>query len=520
LHSVLLIILDGFGIGEDPAVDAIVQAKKPYIDSLLKSYPWTAINASNEEVGLPAGQMGNSEVGHMNIGAGRVVYQEISRINRSIRMGDFFEKPAFLGAMENAKRRGSALHLIGLLSDGGVHSLNTHLYALLELARRKGLEQVYVHAILDGRDTPPESGVTYLSELLRTCSGLGVGNIATVMGRYYGMDRDNRWDRTERSYRAMTEGTGTRAADPLAAVTESYRKGVADEFVLPIVLEKEGRPAGLIRDGDSVIFFNFRTDRPRQLTRAFIEDGFDKFQRTNLDLYFATMTQYEDDFKCPVAFPPTFLTHTLGELVSEAGLKQLHLAETEKYAHVTFFFNGGREEPFPGEERIMVPSARGVATYDQKPEMSAYGITEKALEALAGGSYAFMIMNYANTDMVGHSGKMGPTIKAVEVVDSCLSRVIPAALSHNYVVIVTSDHGNADKMSDEEGKPFTAHTSNRVPLIVIGGDVPNGLREGGKLADIAPTVLEIMGFPVPPEMDGVSLLRQSADAPEPSGNRT
>jgi 2,3-bisphosphoglycerate-independent phosphoglycerate mutase len=515
-HNVLLIILDGFGLGENPEVDAIARAKKPFIDSLLKSYPWTAINASNEDVGLPAGQMGNSEVGHMNIGAGRVVYQEITRINRSIRMGDFFGKPAFLGAMENVKRRGSALHLIGLLSDGGVHSHNSHLYALLELARRQGLQQVFVHAILDGRDTPPESGAAFLSELRQKMAGLGVGETATVMGRYYGMDRDNRWDRTEKAYRAMTEGLGSRAPDAEAAVRESYRQGLADEFVLPIVLEKGGSPAGPIRDGDSAIFFNFRTDRPRQLTRAFIEEGFDKFSRKKLDLYFATMTQYEDDFKCPVAFPPAFLTHTLGEIISEAGLKQLHLAETEKYAHVTFFFNGGRETPFPGEDRIMIPSARGVATYDQKPEMSAYGITEKAVEAIAGERYPFIIMNYANTDMVGHSGKMEPTIKAVEVVDACLGKVIPAALLNDYVTIVTSDHGNADKMSDQEGNPFTAHTTNRVPLILIGGSVPGGLREGGRLADIAPTILEIMQFPIPAEMDGVSLLRRTAAVPEPS----
>jgi len=502
--KVILIILDGFGLGTDPAVDAIAKARKPYIDFLFTTYPWTRINASSEDVGLPSGLMGNSEVGHMNIGAGRVVYQEITRINRSIRTGDFFEKPAFLGAVENAKRRGSALHLLGLLSDGGVHSHITHLYALLELARRNGLPRVYVHALLDGRDTPPEAGVRYIRELLEKVKG--VGEIATIIGRYYGMDRDNRWERTEKAYRAMTEGIGIRATDPAEAVEVSYRQGVTDEFVLPIVLEKAGQPVALIRDGDSVIFFNYRTDRPRQLTRAFIDPAFDKFPRKKLDLYFATMTKYQDDFTCPVAFPPTFLTRTLGEIISENGLKQLRLAETEKYAHVTFFFNGGREEPFPGEERILVPSPRGVATYDRKPEMSAYGVTEKAVEALNIGSYALIVMNYANADMVGHSGNMQATIKAVEVVSDCLSRVIPAALAHGTVALVTADHGNADKMLDDDGKPHTSHTTNPVPFIVIGADGSGPLRSEGKLADIAPTILGIMGIPVPRDMDGTPLI--------------
>ncbi len=509
-QNVLLVILDGFGLGSDPSVDAIAQSKKPAIDLLFRSWPWTSINASNEDVGLPAGQMGNSEVGHMNIGAGRVVYQDITRINRSIRMGDFFEKPAFLGAIERVKQRGSSLHLIGLLSDGGVHSLNTHLYALLELARQQGVNRVYIHALLDGRDTPPESGAGYIRELVQKEQELGVGEIATVAGRYYGMDRDNRWDRTEKEYRAITEGVGLRAADPAAAVEESYANGITDEFVLPIVVTPPGVPPRVVSDGDAVIFFNFRADRTRQLTRALIEDGFSQFTRRKLDLYFATMTQYRDDFNCPVAFPPTFLRHTLGEIISDAGLRQLHLAETEKYAHVTFFFNGGREEPFPGEERVLIPSARGVATYDQKPEMSAYGITEKAVEALESGLYAFIVMNYANADMVGHSGKMPATIRAVEVVDDCLSRVIPAALSRGYAAVITADHGNADKMADEEGRPLTSHTTNPVPLIIAGDGGKEGLRSGGRLADIAPTILQIMGFPVPEDMDGVTLLKKEA----------
>lgn len=503
--KVLLIILDGFGVGNNPKVDAIAQAKKPYIDGLLKAYPWTTINASSEDVGLPNGQMGNSEVGHMNIGAGRIVYQEITRIDRSIRLGDFFEKPAFLGAIENVRKHGSRLHCIGLLSDGGVHSMNTHLYALLDLAGKHGIKDLFVHALLDGRDTSPESGVGYLKALTKKMSDSGVGKIATVMGRYYGMDRDNRWDRTEKSYRAMTEGAGLRTNDLIASVESSYRGGVSDEFILPIVAQSGGEPVGSILDADSVIFFNFRTDRTRQLTRAFVDEQFDKFQRHKLSLYFATMTQYHDEFTLPVAFPTMFLTHTLGELLSRFGLKQLHLAETEKYAHVTFFFNGGREEPFPGEERILVPSLRGVATYDQAPEMSAREITENAIKALENGKYSFIVMNYANTDMVGHSGKMEATIKAVEVVDDCLSKVVPAALRNGFTTLITADHGNADKMTDDLGRPHTAHTTNWVPFIIVKEGFECKMRGHGKLADIAPTILTLMGIPIPPEMDGTPL---------------
>ncbi|HLX12880.1 MAG TPA: 2,3-bisphosphoglycerate-independent phosphoglycerate mutase, partial [Bacteroidota bacterium] len=471
-----------------------------------KDYPWTTINASSEDVGLPMGQMGNSEVGHMNIGAGRVVYQEITRINRAIRSGEFFDKPAFVDAAKYVREHKSALHLLGLVSDGGVHSLNTHLYALLELAKRQNLTNVFVHALLDGRDTPPENGAKYLKELQDKMKEIGVGKIATVTGRYYGMDRDNRWERTQSCYQALTQGIGARATDPIEAVKASYAKGVTDEFVLPVVVEENGQAIGSVKDGDAVIFFNFRTDRTRQLTRAFIEDPFDKFPRTKLNIYYATMTQYHEDFKCPVAFPSSFLTKTLGEIISSLGLKQLHIAETEKYAHVTFFFNGGREEPFPGEERILIPSQRGVATYDLKPEMSAYGITEKAVEALKTRQYAFVVMNYANTDMVGHSGKMPATIKAVEVVDDCLSKVVTTALANSYTVLVTSDHGNAEKMEDENGGPHTSHTTNLVPFIVIKDGLKIRMRHEGKLADIAPTILQFMGLPEPKEMDGVSLL--------------
>ncbi|MBI1807526.1 MAG: 2,3-bisphosphoglycerate-independent phosphoglycerate mutase [Ignavibacteria bacterium] len=504
--KVVLIILDGFGLGKNPKIDAIAQAKKPFIDHLFATYPWTAINASSEDVGLPTGQMGNSEVGHMNIGAGRVVYQEITRINRSIRMGDFFQKDAFVGAINNVKHHHSSLHYIGLLSEGGVHSLNTHLYALLELAKRHQLERVYVHALLDGRDTPPENGVKYIADLLDKMRELGVGAVATITGRYYGMDRDNRWDRTEKAYRAMTEGIGLQTTDPLEAVRQSYARGITDEFILPIVVGYNGKQVSSVQDHDSIIFFNFRTDRPRQMTRAFIEEEFDKFPRRKLDLYYATMTQYHEDFHCPVAFPPTFLTKTLGEIISTMGLMQLHLAETEKYAHVTFFFNGGREDPFPGEDRVLIPSPRGVPTYDRKPEMSAYGITDKAIEALASSRYAFIVMNYANADMVGHSGKIEATIRAVEVIDDCLNKVVPTALAKGYTVLITADHGNADKMVDDDGGPHTAHTTNWVPFIVARDGLRVTLRREGKLADIAPTILQLMGIPAPEEMDGVSMI--------------
>jgi 2,3-bisphosphoglycerate-independent phosphoglycerate mutase len=505
-HKLILIILDGFGLGPNPKVDAIAQAKKPYIDLLFKKYPWTKVSGSGEDVGLPDGQMGNSEVGHMNIGAGRVVYQEITRINRSIRMGDFFEKPAFLGAIDQVKKNNSALHFIGLVSDGGVHSLNTHLYALLELAKRNNLTKVYVHAILDGRDTPPENGVLYLKQLQNKMKELGVGKIATVSGRYYTMDRDTRWDRTEKAYRALTDGTGEKATDPIEAVKASYAKGLGDEFVLPVIIEENGKPVALVKDGDAMVFFNFRTDRTRQLTRAFIDDAFDKFPRKKLNIYFSTMTLYHEDFKCPVAFPPTMLTKTLGEIISNLGLKQFHLAETEKYAHVTFFFNGGREEPYPGEDRALVPSPRGVATYDLKPEMSALEVTEKAVEAISSQKYSFIIMNYANCDMVGHSGKMDAAIKAVETINECLGKIVPTAQKNGYVALITADHGNAEQMVDENGEPHTAHTTNLVPFIVVEEGFNGKLRERGILADIAPTVLKIMGIPQPPEMEGKSLI--------------
>ncbi len=508
MNKIILIILDGFGLGKNPKTDAIQQANKPFIDKLFSENKWTKLTTCGEDVGLPEGQMGNSEVGHMNIGAGRIVWQDITRINRSVRLGEFYNIPAFLGAIENAKRNNSGLHLVGLLSDGGVHSMNTHLYALLQLAKQHNLEKVFIHALLDGRDTPPDSGINYLKELQTKIQEIGVGKIATVMGRYYGMDRDNRWDRTEQAYRTMTEGTGIQCSDASSAVFTAYRDGVTDEFVKPHVCINNGKPVGGVQQNDSFIFFNFRSDRTRQLTRAFIIDKFDKFQRSKLNLYFATMTHYHDDFNVPVAFPPISLTHTIGELLAEKGLNQLRIAETEKYAHVTFFFNGGREEVFKNEDRILVPSPRNVPTYDLKPEMSAYEVTDKLIEAIEIQKYDFILINYANCDMVGHSGIMKAAIQAVEAVDNCLSRLIPVAQKHGFIPLITSDHGNADKMAEDNSEPFTAHTMNLVPFVVVQNPPPEKLKEQGILADISPTILMMMDLPQPNEMDGSSLIQQ------------
>ncbi len=513
-NRVILIVLDGFAIGENPSTSAIAKANTPFIDELYRKYPWVTLNASGEGVGLPEGQMGNSEVGHMNIGAGRVVYQDITRISLSIRKGEFYKNPSLLGAIEHSKRRSSSLHLIGLFSDGGVHSHLDHLYALLDLANRNDLRRVFVHALTDGRDTPPESGVEFMLQFLRRSTEIGVGSIATIMGRYYGMDRDSRWQRTEMAYRAVTEGVGKRVEDPVAAIQASYQEGVTDEFIKPIVMQAEGAPIATIQDGDAVIFYNFRADRTRQLTRALIMDDFDHFSRRKLDLHFVSMTHYHDDFHVPIAYPPTFLTNTLGEVVSNLGWKQLRIAETEKYAHVTFFFSGGTETPFPGEHRVLIPSPRGVPTYDKKPEMSAHEVTERVIQEIKSGKYEFIILNYANADMVGHSGVMEATIRAVEVLDECLRKVVEAASDQGYVPIVTADHGNADKMIDDDGGPHTAHTKNPVPFILVKDGVEGKLRSGGRLAEIAPTILDLMDVQLPPEMEGVPLLESS----EVSGN--
>lgn len=501
---IALLILDGWGKGrpEDPS-NAIRAAKTPRMDALLAQYPNTSLSASGGAVGLPDGQMGNSEVGHLNIGAGRIVYQELTRITKAIKDGDFFTNPVLTAAADNVKKTGGALHLMGLLSDGGVHSHNTHLYALLAFAKEQGIERVYVHAFLDGRDVPPSSAAGYAAELEAKMAEIGAGKIATVAGRYYAMDRDKRWERVEKAYRAMVCRDGVQAADAVAAIEASYKEGVTDEFVLPTVIE--GGEA--IKEGDSVIFFNFRPDRARQLTRTFSDAAFDGFDRPSgcFPLYFATMTQYEESLEVEVAYRPQYLVNTLGEVVSKAGLKQLRIAETEKYAHVTFFFNGGDETPNVGEDRILVPSPK-VATYDLQPEMSAYEVTDKVIAEIEKRAYDFIILNFANCDMVGHTGVFDAAVKAVETVDTCVGRVTDAMLAIGGIVCITADHGNADQMQDAStGEPFTAHTTNQVPFIVVGAG--EGTLSEGKLADIAPTMLGLVGMQCPAEMDGNNLFR-------------
>ena len=498
----MLMILDGFGYSEGVEGNAIRAAATPNYDRLLATYPNTLIGASGMDVGLPDGQMGNSEVGHTNIGAGRVVYQELTRITKSIADGDFFENTVLVEAMDAAK--GRALHLVGLLSDGGVHSHNTHLYALLEMARRRGVEKVFVHAIMDGRDVSPHSGKGFITALEEKMAEIGVGKIATITGRYYAMDRDNRWERVALAYAAMVEGRGVINAQTDAVMQESYDAGVTDEFVLPTVCLQGGQ----IGKGESVIFFNFRPDRAREITRALADPDFDGFDRGEyLGLTYVCMTQYDATMPMvSVAFRPQSLEGTLGEYISRLGLRQLRIAETEKYAHVTFFFNGGVEAPGEGEDRVLIPSPK-VATYDLKPEMSAYEVTDEMLARLDSGRYDLIILNYANCDMVGHTGDFDAAVKAVETVDACLGRVVGKVLEMGGGLLLTSDHGNADQMFEPDGSAFTAHTTNAVPLIAIGvggrGLVPPG---EGKLADLAPTLLDLMGLEKPPEMSGRSLL--------------
>ena len=497
----LLMILDGFGIAPKEG-NAIAAANKPNLDRLFASNPITQIGASGLDVGLPDGQMGNSEVGHTNIGAGRIVYQELTRITKAIEDGPFFENEAFLSAVENAKKNGSALHLIGLLSDGGVHSHITHLYGLLELAKRHGLTKVYVHALLDGRDVPPASGKDFVAACAEKMKEIGVGEIATVMGRYYAMDRDNRWERVEKAYSAMVYREGVQAADPVQAVADSYANDVTDEFVVPVVCEK-GAP---IQANDSVIFYNFRPDRAREITRTFVDPDFSGFERKNgfFPLTYVCMTQYDATMpNVQVAFKPESLENTFGEYISQKGLKQLRIAETEKYAHVTFFFNGGVEKQYDGEDRILVKSPK-VATYDMQPEMSAYEVTDKLVEAIHSKQYDVIILNFANCDMVGHTGVFDAAVKAVEAVDTCVGRVADAVAQEGGVTLITADHGNADRMVDDDGSPFTAHTTNPVPFCMVGYE--GKLRTGGRLADIAPTMLQILGLPQPAEMDGKSLI--------------
>ncbi len=497
----ILMILDGFGIAGDHG-NAIKAANTPNLDKLFANNPITQIGASGMDVGLPDGQMGNSEVGHTNIGAGRVVYQELTRITKSISDGDFFENEAFVGAMNNAKNNGTALHLIGLLSDGGVHSHNTHLYALVEMAKRFGLDKVYVHCLLDGRDVPPSSGKEYVQQLQQKLDEIGVGKVATVMGRYYAMDRDNRWERVEKAYAAMVYGEGEHAACPACAVQNSYDAGVTDEFVVPCVVDG----AAPIGEKDSVVFFNFRPDRAREITRTFVDPDFTGFERKKgfFPLYYVCMTQYDATMpNVEVAFKPESLTNTFGEYISSKGLTQLRIAETEKYAHVTFFFNGGVERTFPGEDRALIPSPK-VATYDLQPEMSAYLVTDELLKRIASDQYDVIILNFANCDMVGHTGVFDAAVKAVEAVDTCVGKVTDAIAAKGGVAIITADHGNADRMYDEDGSPFTAHTTNPVPFCVVG--YPCTLRQGGRLADIAPTMLKILDLPQPQEMTGQSII--------------
>ncbi len=504
----VLMILDGYGLNDKKEANAVAEAKTPVMDKLMAQCPFVRGNASGLAVGLPDGQMGNSEVGHLNMGAGRIVYQELTRISKEIEDGDFFQNEALLTAVENAKKHKSSLHLYGLLSDGGVHSHNTHLYGLLELAKRHDLKKVYVHCFLDGRDTPPASGKDYIKELRDKMKEIGVGEIATVMGRYYAMDRDNRWERVELAYRALTKGEGAAVDCPVCGVKASYEEEVYDEFVKPIVVTKDGKPVTTIQDKDSIIFFNFRPDRAREITRAFCMDDFTGFDREKkLDLTYVCFTEY--DVTIPnkiIAFHKVTLNNTFGEYLAANHKTQARIAETEKYAHVTFFFNGGVEEPNEGEDRILVPSPK-VPTYDLQPEMSAYGVCDKLCESIKSGKYDVIIINFANPDMVGHTGVEAAAIKAVEAVDECVGKAVEAIKSVDGQMFICADHGNAEQLKDyETGEPFTAHTINQVPFILVNADSAYRLREGGCLADIIPTLLELMGMEQPAEMTGKSLL--------------
>jgi 2,3-bisphosphoglycerate-independent phosphoglycerate mutase len=503
-----LIILDGWGLRADCTANAVCQAHTPRLDALATHYPATRLNASGLNVGLPEGQMGNSEVGHLNIGAGRIIYQDLTRISKSIADGDFFANPVLRETMARTKAAGGCLHLLGLLSDGGVHSHNSHVYALVEMARREGLSEVCIHAFTDGRDTPPKSAAGYLAELEAELARLGLGRVATVIGRYYAMDRDNRWERVEQAWRALVLGSGVPAESSAAAIAAAYAAAETDEFVKPRVIQLAGAPVGQVRDGDGLIFFNFRADRARELTRAFIQEGFAAFERPQAPRLsvFTCMAEYDETFALPVAFTPETYPDLLGAVVSRAGLKQLRIAETEKYAHVTFFFNGGEETPFPGEERILVPSPQEVATYDQKPAMSAVEVTDEVVRRIGSGDYALIVLNYANPDMVGHTGNLPAAVTAMEVVDSCVGRVVDALLAAGGSALITADHGNCEQMDDGRGAPHTAHTANLVPLILVDPERRGLHLREGILADIAPTILALMELPQPAAMSGRSLL--------------
>ncbi|MCH6268432.1 2,3-bisphosphoglycerate-independent phosphoglycerate mutase [Neobacillus citreus] len=505
---VALIILDGFGCRDEHKGNAVYHAKKPNFDRYWETYPHNHLTASGEAVGLPEGQMGNSEVGHLNIGAGRIVYQSLTRVNIAIREGEFEKNETFLGAMEHAKKNGTALHLFGLLSDGGVHSHINHMFALLKLAKEEGVEKVYIHAFLDGRDVGPQTAPTYIKETMEKMKEIGIGEFATISGRYYSMDRDKRWERVEKSYRAMVYGEGPSYKSPQEVVEDSYSHGIYDEFVLPSVIVKEdGQPVATIQDNDAVIFYNFRPDRAIQISNTFTNEDFRSFDRGPKHpqhLHFVCLTHFSESVDGYVAFKPTNLDNTLGEVLSQNNLKQLRIAETEKYPHVTFFMSGGREDKFPGEERILINSPK-VPTYDLQPEMSAYEVTDALLKEIEADKFDAILLNFANPDMVGHSGKLEPTVKAIEAVDECLGKIIDAILAKGGTAIITADHGNADEVVTLEGNPMTAHTTNPVPVIVTKQGVE--VRDGGILGDLAPTILDLLNVKQPAEMTGKSLIK-------------
>ena len=505
-NTAMLMILDGFGMNQQEAGNAIKLANIPNINEILKKNPNTIIHTSGIDVGLPEGQMGNSEVGHTNIGAGRIIYQDLAKITKSIEDGDFFSKDEFIQAIENCKKNNSKLHIIGLLSNGGVHSHNRHLYGLLEMAKRRDFENVYVHCFLDGRDTPPASAENYLIELEDKMEEKGVGKIASISGRFYAMDRDKRWERVEKAYNALVNGDGEKSNSATVAIEESYRQELFDEFIKPTVIcNTNGEPLAKIEENDSVIFINFRPDRAREITRAIVDEKFDGFDRKYVKTFFVCMTPYDETMpNVKVAFRKEEINNTLGEYISQKGMKQLRIAETEKYAHVTFFFNGGEEKQYEGEDRILVPSPK-VETYDLKPEMSAYEVTEKVVEAIEAQKYDLIILNYANPDMVGHTGSLDAAIKALEALDECVQKVYDAINKVNGVLLITADHGNSEQMVDyKTGEPHTAHTTNPVPLAIVG--LRNKKLKEGRLADIAPTILDILGLEKPEEMTGESLI--------------
>ncbi len=504
---VALIILDGWGISENCANNAVCQAQTPFLDELANNYPTSWLNASGLNVGLPDGQMGNSEVGHLNIGAGRIIHQDLTRISHSIETGDFSANPTLLDALKRIRNANGKLHLLGLLSDGGVHSHNTHLYALIELAKHEGVEAC-VHAFMDGRDTPPQSGADYLLQLEAEMARMGHGRLASVIGRYYAMDRDNRWDRVQRAWQAMALGQGHPTDSSAAAIQSAYTSGQTDEFIEPRVIQKNGLPVGRINDNDGIIFFNFRADRAREITRTFTERDFAEFDRTVVPQLstFVCLTEYDETFDLPVAYASESYPKILGEVVADAGLHQLRIAETEKYAHVTFFFNGGVEAPFANEDRALIPSPKEVATYDLKPAMSAPEVTDEVLRRIKQGSYDLIILNFANPDMVGHTGILSAAITAMETVDSCAKRVVDALLEAGGCALITADHGNCEMMVDGNGSPHTAHTANRVPLILVDPDNQQSKLQSGILADLAPTILNLMGLAVPAEMTGKNLI--------------